>query len=471
MSPGGKFELAGWLGLECPKDGTHCLCVSDLVLNIGRILCSATMNSFVFVSAALEGEPAGEIEIDVAWAADPNNSIQLPDRTALENGALMLRVIECSNLKQMDRIGLNDVYVRVNVVGKQRRTSTIEGKAYKERGNPWWNSGAGEAMKWRLKSLMLPTKVELTVWDEDKGSADDLIGSGMLYISPKLGTDLDRSPDFSHDQWCDIWSESGERTGRIRCAISWQPIAINTEDRTNESISTAIDNECARLTCSIHSARKLKRMDGPLKQNDVYIVVSAKSVARRTRTIYSGQHSGNPTWPDAKPFRWEYASDEDMPTELVVEAWDEDPKTDDLIGTAILRLSSRPSSAARPSNGGQTSDAPWKMERWLEVKDKKGKYAGEVQLALSWTTRPKSAATLRAEAERKLFAAVMKDDPDAVTVLIKDGVDPNARNAMGQTPLELARARGKQRAEQVLRPFSTSHARRSLESEQNVKQS
>ena len=46
--------------------------------------------------------------------------------------------------------------------GKEKRTSTVAAKEYTARGDPWWNNGAGEQLKWRVKRLELPARVEVT---------------------------------------------------------------------------------------------------------------------------------------------------------------------------------------------------------------------------------------------------------------------------------------------------------------------
>ena len=316
-------------------------------------------------------------------------------------------------------------------------------------------------------------------------------------------------------------------TGRVRCAISWLPIELSADELAQQqqvghclssarplsfrcpvtvcSLSvhclaqeTALAADCARLTVAVLSARKLKRMDGPLKQNDVYeaLLISCASTAflledsalpcgppqvrgglgkrggpadqdhllqgpRRhaelaeREAVPLGVRSVTNQGPLVQSLQsvlrmWTIligmaliarpvpsaATDDEMPEELVLEAWDEDPKTDDLIGTAVLEL------------GGpdQPIDLAWQQEGWFEVKDKKGKYAGEVQLRLGWAAKPLTVAAQREAAELELFAAVMKDDAAALGLLIAAGVDPNVRNTMGQTPLELARSRGKKAA-------------------------
>ena len=52
--------------------------------------------------------------------------------------------------------------------GKEKRTSTVAAKEYTARGDPWWNNGAGEQLKWRVKRLELPARLEVPDLDEEK---------------------------------------------------------------------------------------------------------------------------------------------------------------------------------------------------------------------------------------------------------------------------------------------------------------
>ena len=120
------------------------------------------------------------------------------------------------------------VNAKVLVAGKQRRTTTVEGKKYKDRGAPWWNSGAGEALKWRVKGMKLPAKVEVTAMDEDQSSADDHIGTGHVYISPKIGSDLAGDLDYTLDAWSEgRWAPSLSFHRPPQCPLTALPSVLS----------------------------------------------------------------------------------------------------------------------------------------------------------------------------------------------------------------------------------------------------
>ena len=77
----------------------------------------------------------------------------------------------------MDRFGSNDVFVKLDVDGQTLRSSTID----KGGAAPAWGGGSGEAIT--FKPARPPTTLVVQAFDEDKGSADDLIGSHVLSLS------------------------------------------------------------------------------------------------------------------------------------------------------------------------------------------------------------------------------------------------------------------------------------------------
>ena len=66
-------------------------------------------------------ESAGEVRIFLRW--------QIPTPWTVPEWRLHVSVLACKDLKKMDALGKNDVFVQVNVLGanKSMRTRTIEG--------------------------------------------------------------------------------------------------------------------------------------------------------------------------------------------------------------------------------------------------------------------------------------------------------------------------------------------------------
>lgn len=167
--------------------------------------------------------PAGLVQLDVDWVPDPDNEKAPEEKepVALTDGSLKVTVLEAAQLKQMDKFGMNDVYARVTVSGKEKRTSTCNADSYVDRGEPEWNSGKGDTLSFRARRLLLPTTVQIIAMDEDK-DADDHIGTGFITIDEDMQPQL-LQDDWMLDSWVDIKSNKGKPTGRVRVQISWKP--------------------------------------------------------------------------------------------------------------------------------------------------------------------------------------------------------------------------------------------------------
>jgi hypothetical protein len=144
--------------------------------------------------------------------------------------------MECAGLPKMDRFGKNDVYAAVSVEGVQSlRTSTAE--------------DAGEAPVWRDGEGLLvhimhaaPAALGIRVFDEDVGSADDLIGTTVIPLGPALhysdGATRSKAAALSSHHhstkvewempptWFELTAPNakhkGKSVGRVRVQIVWQ---------------------------------------------------------------------------------------------------------------------------------------------------------------------------------------------------------------------------------------------------------
>ena len=153
---------------------------------------------------------------------------------------LRTTVLECVDLPKMDTIGKNDVYATVNVEGLPAlRTMTVEdGGAM-----PVWKDGEG------LLALVLgaaPTALGIRVFDEDVGSADDVIGTAVLPLGPALhypaaasaagggkgpgGSEAHHSTRVEWElppTWLELTAPDGKHkkdkksAGRVRIQVSW----------------------------------------------------------------------------------------------------------------------------------------------------------------------------------------------------------------------------------------------------------
>eukprot|EP01045_Picozoa_sp_COSAG04_P013644 COSAG04_NODE_979_length_9034_cov_2.941354_2_plen_1608_part_00 len=159
-----------------------------------------------------KGKAAGEVRLFMRWG--------VPAATdAPREWQLQVTVLECDGLKKMDLTAQNDVYVKLEVDGAEEphRSSTIEGGGTA----PVWSEGAGETMTFRLGAA--PPSVGIEVYDEDQGSADDLIGTHVLEIGVKLDMRANpKSGGWSLQNWFDIVDRRGNATGRVRLRLEWK---------------------------------------------------------------------------------------------------------------------------------------------------------------------------------------------------------------------------------------------------------
>ena len=148
---------------------------------------------------------------------------------------LQTTIMECADLPKMDRFGKNDVYATVNVEGVQTlRTATAEDAG----STPEWKDGDG------LLAHVLgtaPAALGIRVFDEDVGSADDIIGTAVVPLGPALHySDGARKQKGLHSTrhhstrvewempptWLELTAPNAKHgdksAGRVRIQISWK---------------------------------------------------------------------------------------------------------------------------------------------------------------------------------------------------------------------------------------------------------
>jgi Ca2+-dependent lipid-binding protein len=158
--------------------------------------------------------PSDRVPGSIAFRVeDPDGQIDAvmanPGRPMTPRGLLEVTVLEAKNLKKMDMVGKNDPYAVVTVDGETRQTSTVEsGGSHPS----WGQDGSGEMLVFEVGSA---TSIELACYDEDRGSADDLIGAVIL--------DLDHAPDedWAMDEWWELTDKKKKSTGSIHLHVSW----------------------------------------------------------------------------------------------------------------------------------------------------------------------------------------------------------------------------------------------------------
>ena len=289
--------------------------------------------------------PTGKAKIGVKWAVPVS-------RTNDDGRQLHVTVFSATKLKKMDLFGENDVYCSVHVGSKMKRTTTIEGGG----ANVSWGGAAGETSTFVLLDEC-PTHVEVRVFDEDVGSADDLIGVAFLDFEEQ-----DASADWTIDKVMPLVDKKGEQftpASLIKLRASWRkPPPVRP----------------GRLYATCIQASQLPNADGRFGKNDVYVEVGARNVFKRTHTVKDGGTA--PVWNDDKGERLKFTL-RDMPQSLEVRCMDEDvASSDDLIGRATVPLDSMP------------TGNPWELDRWLPLRDAKGEEAGMAHLLFRWKPHP-----------------------------------------------------------------------------------
>ena len=185
--------------------------------------------------------------------ASPGVAVSSAYEEDLPQWELRTTILECAGLAKMDRFGKNDVYATVAVEGVQSlRTSTAEdaGEA------PVWKDGDG-LLAHTLHAA--PAALGICVFDEDIGSADDLIGTAVVPLGPSLhysdGATRSKGAFLSSHQhstkvewempptWFELTAPNakhkGKSVGRVRVQIVWQlaskgPSGKNTRPWTPE---------------------------------------------------------------------------------------------------------------------------------------------------------------------------------------------------------------------------------------------
>eukprot|EP00033_Pygsuia_biforma_P002484 GCRY01002754.1.p1 GENE.GCRY01002754.1~~GCRY01002754.1.p1 ORF type:complete len:1277 (-),score=458.89 GCRY01002754.1:265-4095(-) len=109
--------------------------------------------------------------------ADLQSLVLLPPEMDLIPYELQVRCYRAENLPKMDRMGKCDGYVQAKFAGQSINTKWIK-KSY----DPVWN----EELRIPVLTPTMSNVIEVSLWDHDKASADDLIGKTYLTFTDIL---------------------------------------------------------------------------------------------------------------------------------------------------------------------------------------------------------------------------------------------------------------------------------------------
>ena len=196
---------------------------------------------------------------------------------------LRVTILSASKLPKMDLFGENDPYIVLNVEGVKKRTTTLEGAG----SSPAWGHGMGE--RFDFFCIEMPPYLRLQAYDEDIGSADDVIGTVDYMIDSH-----DSSEIWSEDTWVDLTHPDGKDAGRVHCLVRWSPDPDNDVEA---------DRPPKRLVVTVMSAFTLPTSDTAGK-NDPYVIVMADGAEQRTPTVDDG--GANVEWDAPHGIRLEF---------------------------------------------------------------------------------------------------------------------------------------------------------------------
>lgn len=230
---------------------------------------------------------------------------------------LRVTILSASKLPKMDLFGENDPYIVLNVEGVKKRTTTLEGAG----SSPAWGHGMGE--RFDFFCIEMPPYLHLTAYDEDIGSADDLIGT----VNHPLESH-DPSEVWSEDTWIDLTNSDGKDAGRVHCLLRWSPDPDNDIEANKPA---------KRLVVTVMSAFRLPKSD-MIGQNDPYVIVMADDDEQRTPTVDDG--GANVEWDAPHGVKLEFPFAEgQLPSMLRFRVMDEDTGSkDDEIGFCHFSL-------------------------------------------------------------------------------------------------------------------------------------
>lgn len=315
--------------------------------------------------------PDPDLRCDISLSKRDRTREPLPENVLSKTTrrCLLVTMLECRKLKKADLFGKNDVFATVNLTTagseqagqEQRKSSTVDdgGSA------PKWHGGAGESLLFEGMEQP-PTALRVGIWDEDIGSASDLIGEFDLQLGDETGDGLDPEKDWSQARWHELTDSKGKFVGEAHLLLRWgpPPPALDAPKQW-------------QLRAKVLECDNLKKMD-LIGKNDVYVKLHVSGATESQRTITIDGGGASPKWGGGagEELTFELA---EPPAALGVEVFDEDRDADDMIGASVFEMGS-----------SLSTNRAWSVERWLELTDAKDKVTGRVRLVLFWERKPPS---------------------------------------------------------------------------------
>ena len=252
-------------------------------------------------------------------------------------------------------MGASDVYIAACVGEETFKTRTIDGGGEA----PVWEGG-GELFDFYPVTRGIPT-IHLSCYDEDVGSADDLIGS---LVVNKTGYSSEEA--WTLTDWLPL-RRKGKDAGEVHISVEYDPAPPDPVRRG--------------LRATIIEARGLPKMD-LVGANDPYVTVRVAAQTWQTTILDGGGES--PVWGEGHGELLNFELEACRVPRVELTCFDSDGMDDDdEIGSHTLTLQGRPVHTA------------WELDEWVELRSRKGKTSGEVHIRLEWVPSPPAVAPRR----------------------------------------------------------------------------
>ena len=292
----------------------------------------------------------------IQWTADPPE----PKRRRIR-----VTILAARGLYKADLLGQNDVYTQATIGDASSRTSVIDGGG---EAPVWGSDGEGEVLEFFPEMRGIPT-LELKLFDEDVGSADDELGVALVNLRAK---DVDSA--WFEKTWFPL-KRKGKDEGAVHALIQWEPDPPEPKRRG--------------VVVKVLQARNLPSMDS-FGENDPYVVVSVDGTSQQTRTIDGGGEACSWQNDDGEGSLMQFGVETSSIPSIIISCLDDDGvgSTDDNIGSHVLHFFDKP------------TDEPWSLglheeEFWLPLKNSNHKLAGECQVSIEWIANPPEQTTRR----------------------------------------------------------------------------
>jgi Ca2+-dependent lipid-binding protein len=314
--------------------------IGSATLNLRDRDADKKWNYDSWVTLGRKGKECGQVHVNIVWDPDPEE----PQRRGVRATFLAAR-----DLPKADIFGQNDVYAELTVGDTTLRTSVL----YDGGSSPRWSEG-GEILECFPCITGIPI-IQVKLFDEDVGSADDELGAALINFKKHSTKD-----QWEEQDWFPLRTRQGKDAGAVHLKVAWESDPPKPKRRG------------VRVT--LLSARDLSKADS-FGENDCYAQVSFGETVCKTSVLYGG--GCNPRWGSGSDGEVLEAFPEvcGIPT-FEIKLFDEDVgSADDELGAAMLNL--------RAHN----PDRDFEEEGWWPLKCK-GKDAGKVQVTIQWLADP-----------------------------------------------------------------------------------